>query len=297
MIFVLPSSVLAATAAPEFQSVKLYDGVNASVTSTLTLFDGLGNQYIAGYFSVPGVNFNPDGFDYHTSSGNYDAFLTKYNADGSYGWTKTWGGADTETVYSFVISANNSIYISGVFSSINTNFNPEGIDLKSTNGSWDTYLTKFNSDGTYGWTKTWGGAGTDASYSIASDANSSVYITGSFQGNNINFNPAGSDLKSSNGGATDAYLTKYNADGSYGWTKTWGGTLTEDNYAVAVDGNNNVFVAGRFIGTNINFNPAGSDLRTPVGSYDISLTKYNSDGTYGWTKTWGGVGSRVSVCN
>ena len=77
----------------------------------------------------------------------------------------------------------------------------------------------------------------------------------------------------------------------YSWTKTMGGAGDDRGYSAAVDGSGNVYVTGYFYET-VDFDPGpGTDNHTSAGIQDIFLTKINSDGTYGWTKTMGGIGS------
>ena len=76
----------------------------------------------------------------------------------------------------------------------------------------------------------WGLVGANAfdrGSSLTTDVNGNVYLTGNFSGLNVNFNPGGSDLHSSaaNGSEYDIYVTKINANGTYGWTRVLGGKI------------------------------------------------------------------------
>jgi hypothetical protein len=268
-----------------------YDGVTVltGIRTTQIIFDSQGNKYMSGNFSGTNRNFNPFGLDLKTSNGGEDAFLTKYNSDGTYAWTKTWGGSGYDIVWTITVDPQNNLYVAGVFNGTNINLNPFGSDLKTSNGGNDVFLTKYTSDGTYAWTKTWGGSADDTAYTLHFDKADNLYIFGSFRGTNVNFNPLGSDLKTSNGGL-DIYITKYTSDGTYAWTKTWGGTGNDYGGDMALDSYGNFYFNGSFRASNVNFNPLGSDLRTAVGVDDVFLTKYLADGTYAWTKTWGGTG-------
>ncbi|MBK7956931.1 MAG: hypothetical protein IPK03_01735 [Bacteroidetes bacterium] len=54
-----------------------------------------------------------------------------------------------------------------------------------------------------------------------------VYIAGSFEGINVDFDPgAGTALKSTNG-LQDLYIVKYTATGAFSWAITMGGTNTD----------------------------------------------------------------------
>ena len=75
-------------------------------------------------------------------------------------------------------------------------------------------------------------------------------------------------------GGADAFVTLVLADGSYGWTYRFGGTGTEEALDLAFDGNQNLYVAGRFASTvNFALEWGGSDSKTPVNASDAFLTK------------------------
>ncbi len=274
---------------PSFQSVVSIDGTSARLKPSQITFDNLGNMYLVGYFKGSNVNFNPAGSDLKSSNGDWDIFLTKYNVDGTYAWTKTWGGTGWDSGFSIVIDLDNNIYLGGLFMGTDVNFNPEGSDLKSSNGYFDIFLTKYNANGTYAWTKVWGATmGDDAIQSITIDSSGNLYMIGYFEGTDVNFNPEGSDIKNSNGNS-DVFLTKYNANGTYAWTKTWGGEGYDYGNSIAFDSSDNLYMSGFFGDVDVNFNPEGSDLKSSNGTSDIFLTKHNANGTYAWTKTWGGI--------
>src|SRR6185295_8774289 len=59
---------------------------------------------------------------------------------------------------------------------------------------------------------------------------------------------------------------------------------------VAVDAAGNRYVTGPFSGA-VDFNPGvGADVKTSASFIggDVFVTRFNSDGTYGWTQTFGG---------
>ena len=175
------------------------------------------------FTSLSKVNFNPGGVaDNHTSNGSWDVFITKYNSDGSYSWTKTFGGSGGDIGISIISDYQGNIFITGVFQDT-VDFNPGGIaDNHTSNGGEDIFISRLNSDGSYGWTKTFGGSGDDRGYSITSDNLGNIYITGRFD-NTVNFNPGGVADNHISNGNDDAFITKYKPDGSYSWTKTFGG--------------------------------------------------------------------------
>ena len=151
------------------------------------------------------------------------------------------------------------------------------------------YGSVARADAVYSFAKTMGGTDQDYGQSVAVDGSGNVYITGSFRGTNVDFNPgAGTDSHDS-AGEEDIFLTKINFDGTYGYTKTMGGTDHDYGRSLAVDSSDNVYMTGYFQGT-ADFDPgAGTDEHTSAGLDDIFLTKINFDGSYDLTKIMGGT--------
>jgi len=246
--------------------------------------DSSGNVYITGSFRGTNVDFNPHPVDedLKTSAGQEDIFLTKINANGSYGWTRTMGGDGSDVGRSVVVdSSNNFVYITGSFSGTNVDFDygtGAGEEDFHTSVNEDIFVTMINSGGSYGWTRTMGGDGSDIGRSVVVDSsNNFVYITGSFSGTNVDFNPdpVDEDLQTS-AGQEDIFLTKINANGSYDITVTIGGTASDIGRSVAVDSNDNVYMTGSFSGTDVDFNPdpVDEDLKTSAAQEDIYITKF-----------------------
>ena len=261
--------------------------------------DGSGNVFVTGEFYSSSVDFNPTaGVDLHSPNGSGDLFVTKLGSDGSYGWTRTMGGASNECGYSVSVDGSGSVVATGYFIGANVDFDPtSGVDLHSSNGDEDAFVTKLGSDGSYRWTRTMGGTSHDFGESVSAHQLGSVYVTGYFEGSNVDLDPtSGVDLRSSNG-AEDVFVTKLGSDGSYGWTAAIGGNSSDKGQSVRVDRSGKVVVVGSFQGSSVDFDPtAGVDLHSSNGGTDAFVTKLMADGSYGWTGTMGGtIGRGVSA--
>jgi len=84
-----------------------------------------------------------------------------------------------------------------------------GTDIQISAGGRDAFLTKINSDGTYGWTKTLVGTGSNSSSGITLDTNVNIYLTGGFQ-NTVDFDPGSRRDNKTSLGNSDIFLTKLN---------------------------------------------------------------------------------------
>jgi len=183
--------------------------------------DGSGNVYVTGEFEGT-VDFNPDpiAVDYHSSEQGSGVFLGKLDPFGAFVWARTWGGNDWNGGSAVAVDGPGSVYVTGFFSGASVDFDPDptAVDLHSSNGWFDVFLSKFDSSGTFEWAHTWGGSDfyRDSGNGVAVDGPGNVYVTGDFLGASVDFNPDPTeiDVHSSNGGY-DAFLVKFMPDGSW----------------------------------------------------------------------------------
>jgi hypothetical protein len=250
--------------------------------------DANGNIYIAGYWDAT-VNFAADfaGTDPRTTTTGPDAFVTKVLPDGSYGWTRVFGGAGTDSAFGCCTDASGNVYVSGYFSGA-VDFRADwggGTDSRTPAGSTDVFVLKVLADGSYGWVRRIGGSSGDLGYALAAAPDGTLFTAGSFQGT-VDFRGewgGSADSRTSAGGA-DGFVTRILPDGSYGWTRVVGGTGADDLSALALDGAGNLFAGGSFAGT-VDLRSAWggpADSRTALGASDLFLLRVNADGTYGW---------------
>jgi uncharacterized delta-60 repeat protein len=222
--------------------------------------DANGNVYVAGY------TFG--GLDGNTLTGTQDFFVTKYDGSGVKQYTRQLGvaGKDTQSL-SVATDANGNVYVSG--------YTWGDLDGNTLTGTYDQFVTKYDSSGVKQYTRQLGVSGASASgWSVAIDANGNVYVAGSTTGSHD-----GNTLA----GTYDFLVTKYNSNGVKQYTRQLG--ITEKNTAgrsVATDANGNVYVAGDTFG--------GLDGNTLTGIKDFFVTKYNSSGVKQYTRQLGVTG-------
>jgi uncharacterized delta-60 repeat protein len=199
--------------------------------------------YVSGY-----TEGNLDG---QTNSGGGDAFITKYNPDGTKVWTKLLGTSYYDPAYALTTGNDGAIYVSGV-----TSGDLDG--QTNSGGSNDTFITRYNPDGTKVWTKLLGASGDDQAYALTTGNDGTIYVSGYTTGN--------LDGQTNSGDGNDAFITKYNPDGTKVWTKLLG--TSGDDYARALTtGNDGAIYASGFTSGDL-------DGQTNSGSYDAFITKY-----------------------
>ena len=262
------------------------------------------NIYVTGYFYSKPLNFyNSSGsidISLNTTDLSGNTFIAKYNSNGNVLWARQIGGnGQYDTPVSIVID-NVNLYIAGFFTSSTLKFynSNGGIDMSLNNilsGNSDTYVAKYNSDGTFLWARQIAGTGIDQPVSIVTD-NTNVYITGIFVSPLNFYNSSGGIDISLNSTQTfyHTYIAKYLSNGTLSWARQIAGTRNDYPQSVIID-NTNIYIAGFFSSSSLNFynSDGGIDLSlnnvSSVVAFDTYIAKYLSNGTLSWVRQIGGT--------
>jgi hypothetical protein len=125
---------------------------------------------------------------------------------------------------------------------------------------------------------------TSAEYILASttDIFGNLYVVGNFSST---INISGNVISSV--GNLDLFLAKYNTNGTLLWLKGAGSGFVDEGQSVSVDNTGNVYVAGHFSGSSIQF---GGTILTNAGGNngDMYIAKYDANGNNVWAKRAGG---------
>ena len=268
---------------------KTIGGTAAEDGKSITTDDD-GNIYVTGFFNGI-VNFNPDGNDTRASVGESDIFVSRWNSDGSYGWTRTFGSSEQDRGYA-VYSSGQGLYITGYFRS-NVDFNAGRVPsvTRTSNGGQDVFIAKLDHDSNYSWVKTFGGPNNDSGYSLYHKDNN-VFATGSFS-DTVDFNPGGTiDSKIANG-SDDVWFMSMTEDADYNWTRSFGSSGSDIAYGIDGFGDR-LYLVGYFSGST-NFDPLGSsDVKGSNGAADVFIQSVQTDGNYRWTNTAGAAGNDIA---
>ena len=243
--------------------------------------DSLGNVYVGGMYQSQEINFDPSGatdtggtgHPAHDDPGipvNVDVFLSKFDKNGNFQWVRTWGGRGTDEVGAHLtVDQLNNIYISGRFGCTACDLNTDAaIELHSSQGNLDAFVSKYDSNGKFLWAKTWGGTGMDAGAGLVADDSNNVYVTGVFSGS-VAFGP-GNSVNSN--GSMDAFVTKFDPTGTFKGVQTWGGNSSDGGNLITLDGAGNLYAVGWFSDT-VDFNPSVDiDNHTSNGLNDAFIT-------------------------
>lgn len=178
--------------------------------------DGLGNLYVAGWFT-DSMDVNPNGTKTMLKArGGWDGFVTKYDVSGNFTWAFTIGNTLSEQVLDVTTDRDGNVYVTGYYEGT-VDFDPDLINTVSYTSvkSWDIFVARYTPGGALVWVKVAGGAGdpgasssSDVGQGIAVDTAYNVYVTGYYQGT-VDFDPEPLDtVNFTTAGRTDVYIWK-----------------------------------------------------------------------------------------
>ena len=247
--------------------------------------DNKGNLYVTGDFTGT-VDFDPGpGVTSLTSDTNARVFVSKYDVEGNLKWVKQLGG-----IYSFALTVDKdgNVYTSGEFEYYGDfNPGPDTLNLYSY-GYYDIFVSKLDSTGNFVWAKSIGGLANEYNYSLATDQNQNVYITGSLY-YIIDFDPGVGTHELFSFGDSDIYILKLDSMGDFLWVKQLEGNLDSQPYSIDIRDDGSIFSTGFFNGT-VDFDPdplATHYLSSGGFDTDIYILKLDAMGNFMWAKSIG----------
>ncbi|OSZ79553.1 hypothetical protein CAP35_15275 [Chitinophagaceae bacterium IBVUCB1] len=241
---------------------------NVFVTGHSTSYFGLAStgshQFYNGSFLLTG------GYD-------FDAFIAKFNMNGVLQWGTFYGGNYYDEGYGIACDARGNVYVGGNTNSSNN---------ISTTGAWLTtpaigFLTKFNPSGT----RLWGTYYPAAINTVTCDGDNNVLIAG-YTSATAGIASTGAHLTSFAGGASDAFIAKFDTAGTRLWGTYYGGIGYEEAFTISTDSFRNVYLGGitlsqTGIATTGAFQSTYSGPNPPAAQ-DAFIAKFNKAGVRQW---------------
>jgi len=205
------------------------------------------------------------------------------------GWALTWGGTNTDSSRAVLIASSGDIYVAGSYMGTIDVDPGSGTSNLTSNGDSDIYLSRFDSDGVFGWSLSFGGTNNEYCSAMAEDSSGNLYLTGGYM-DTVDFDPGSGVTSRTSAGDVDAFMAMFDPDGNFMWVETWGGTANDGASALIIDSTNHIWVGGGFSDT-VDFDPgAATDDRTSNGVQDAYISLFNSTGTWNDVLVWGGTG-------
>ena len=224
-------------------------------TAWVRRYNGPGNSIDWGYAIAvdPSGNVYVTGNSYRSETQN-DYATIKYYPNGDTAWVRRYNGSGNSNDWALAITIDPSdnVYMTG---------------SSCGSGTFSDYATiKYYPNGDTAWVRRYNGPGNfeDWAWAIAEVPSGNVYVTGSSYGS----------------GTGDDYATiKYYPNGDTAWLRRYNGPgdSTDDAFAIAVDGSENVYVTGYSYGSEANA--------------DFVTIKYFSNGDTAWMRRYNGTGN------
>ena len=212
--------------------------------------DAAGNVFLAG-----GTGGGLEGF----STGGFDVYVRKYDADGTEDWTHQFGTFADEGARGVTTDAAGNVVVAG--------FTKGGMQGASA-GESDVFVRKLTPAGTPLWTHQFGTAVLDSARGVATDAVGNILVTGYTEGS----------IEGTSAGDDDVFVRKLDPDGSEVWTRQFGTSSKDRPGGVATDADGNVIVAGY---------TAGDIMGTSAGDDDVFVRWLDASGAATRTEQFG----------
>lgn len=195
-----------------------------------------------------------------TTNGANDAFAVKLDLTGSLPpvWGTYIGGSDSDSGLGVAVDASHNVYVVGETYSGNLPVTDGSIlNLNSGSGNDDGYIAGVNATGTaFIQMRYIGGSSGDLATGVSIDGSGNIYISGITISSDLPVTAGvlqpscGTDGNCNAVGSTgpfdDLFIASIKANLSgYNYITYFGGSVTDDAYAIAADASGNVFLTGR----------------------------------------------------
>ena len=265
--------------------------------------DGLGiavdssdNIYVTGDTSSNDLP-TKNAFQPHRASSDDgpDAFIAKFDPSANGGvfsstllYSSYLGGSGTDIGRAVAVDSVGNAYVVGnTFSSDLTTKAPDSLGplQTSNNGGSDAFVAKIDPTNATGsaslvYSTYFGGAGTDRALAVAVDSSQRAYVTGSTDSTFPSFITKNAFQPNNAGGDSDAFVAKFNANGSRLFYSTFlGGSSFDEGRGIAIDSAGNAYVTGKTI---VGF-PQLNGLPSDILSGNTFITKIEPSDATGTT--------------
>ncbi|WP_420574633.1 SBBP repeat-containing protein [Kordia sp.] len=143
-----------------------------------------------------------------TSEGNVDALILKLDTNGNFVWANTFGANGTDVGESIAVDENDNVYTVGTFGgTISFNTDTGVFDLVS-NGNVDIFIHQQDASGNFMSAYPIGGTGFDTPETIMINADSEIFLTGSYS-RTVDFDLNSGTTNLVSNGSRDIFVAKF----------------------------------------------------------------------------------------
>jgi hypothetical protein len=217
-------------------------------------------------------------------------YVSKIKPNSEIEWTYFF---EHSNVGGIAIDSQDNIIVAGITWNLNLSTTPGAFDRTHNSPSpgpqadlGDLFIAKLNSTGSIIWLTYLGGSGEESGnpVRIAVDSQDNIIIAD--RTNSLDF-PTKNAIQENRSMNFDAIVCKFNATGGLLWSTFMGGTGDDQAESVALDQEDNIYVAGETNSLEFPVTTNGYQ-KNKNGGDDMFLTKFNPQGNITWSTFVGG---------
>jgi gliding motility-associated-like protein len=274
----------ALTIDPKIDYTTYYGGTSEDYAYGIAVDDSL-RVYVVGSTSsdpLPDVAGNYQ----DEKAENDDGYIIRFNPNGTLAWATYYGGSEVDIVESVdVDNTLGRVYMIG-----RTNSEDLPGTTNSRYGDLDAFITAFDTAGNFITSRYLGGTSFDRGEDIVI-LNDQIYVTGYTSGGSFPTTPGAAQPV--HAGGDDAFFTILDTGLNVIYSSFFGGSEGEGSFAIGVNSNDEIVIAGRTFSTNFPIltpNPTSVSLG---GEEDAFVAKFSANGTPLFSTLMGGTGLDV----
>jgi hypothetical protein len=224
-----------------------------------------GDYYVAG--STEGA------FPNYTAGGFSDVYLAKFDKNGNQKWVVQFGLGGNDTAGGVAVSSAGDIYVVGTTDSDLDGAGPAPF------GGYDVFVARYDKNGVRKWLGQIGTSGYDTVRDVAVSGSNDIYFVGLTQADLDGPGPGPFGV-----GTYDAYIARWDRNGTQKWLRQFGSTGWEGASAVTIRGSSEIYVAGNTLDHATDLDGAGP---APFGNGDGFVSRWDKNGNQQWLQQFG----------
>ncbi len=189
-------------------------------------------------------------------------------------WDYRYGGSNAEIVTGFVQTADGGFVLYGHSSSP-----ANGDRSQPTQGGFDYWIVKLDSNGVKEWDKDFGGNNDDLLYSLTVTKDGGYLLGGT------SYSGTSGDKTDSLRGAQDYWILKTDSAGNKLWDKTFGGNNIDWMYSCVQTADSGFIIGGYSYSDS-----SGEKSSANKGQKDYWIVRTDKEGNLVWEKSYGSTG-------
>ncbi|HAV55503.1 hypothetical protein [Aequorivita vladivostokensis] len=225
-----------------------------------------GGYFVTGYFDVSASGGAGNDLQKGVLHGVGEFWGIKLNATGTIQWRRYFGGTNNDRSYDALETDDGGFLMTGTSES-------EDFDKTDPKGSYDYWAVRLKANGDLLWTKSFGGDEIDNSYASIKTQDGNYIMVGDSRS-------ADQDVTAPRGNA-DAWLVKFDDNGSKIWQKSFGGSQFDTAHSIVQRSNGDYILSGHS-------RSSDGDLKTNNGVNDVWVFVIDQSGNLKFQNTIGG---------